>query len=356
MFLVLYNNTVTKLNRKSRGERQMRKIVPALVVSSMLLASPVFAAETIDLGSVDKTKAPAATETQKINVDIKGEALNLTNTAVADQITKMKANGPDWMKRTDISVQFQQNFKPTYSIETLQLIGTQTDRITTFTQFRVGNDLGEGVTANLGFGQRTLAEDKKSMFGENVFYDHAFKYGHARVGAGLEYFEGRNEYRANMYHAISGKKEVDATNHIFEKALSGYDAEIGTSLPNAPWAKVFIQGYAWDYTYTNDLKGYKLRSEIQVTPQFNLEFGYKHETGNVDAASGKYVKFMYTLGASGKAAMFEDGKEIFRSDETVTVEGKRFDKVKRENKIEVERWAEVTNTQGNLLHVAVKRQ
>lgn len=334
----------------------MKKIVPALVVSTMLMTAPAaFAAESIDLGHADKTQTVSTDEKSKaISIDVKSEAKNAGNTLIADQISKAKgaANAPFWLKNADISVTFGDGFKPQYSAETLFPVGKQTDRTTTFSQFRIGNDLGDGVTTNLGFGKRFLNEDKTNMTGVNVFYDHAFRYGHARVGAGVEYFEGKAEYRANMYHAISGAKEVDHVNHIFEKALSGYDVEAGTSLPNAPWAKLFITGYTWDYTYSDDAKGYKLRTEIQVTPELNIEYGYNHDN---KGTSGDYAKIMYNFGAKGKTAMFEPGKKVFRSDEKVTVESKRYNHVKRTNEIEVERWAEVTNSQGKLLHVSMAR-
>jgi len=316
----------------------MKKIVPAFVVSTMLLTAPAAFAvsnDSIDLGHADKAQATAAADVKSTQINTKSEAMSLGNGYIATQIGKAKSapNAPNWLKNADVSVQFGDGFKPQYSAETLFPIGTETDRTTTFTQFRIGNDLGVGVTTNLGFGKRFLNQDKTAMTGVNLFYDHAWKYGHDRVGAGAEYFQGTAEYRANVYHAISGEKEVDTVNHIFEKALSGYDVEVGTSLPNAPWAKVFIQGYIWDYTYSEDAKGYKLRTELQVTPEVNVEYGYNHDNKGTD---GNYGKIMYTFGQKGKSAMFEKGKPVFRSTDKVTVESKRYDKVKRENEIKVE--------------------
>ena len=301
-----------------------KTIIPAIVATSLLVSAPAFASDT----QSTSTKAGAAA---------------VSNAVIQQQIADAKANGPDWLKRVDISVQVQSGDKPVYSVETVQPIGKQSEHVTTFTQFRLGNDLTAGTVANIGLGKRFLSADKTTMTGVNAFYDYGFKYGHARVGGGLEYFAGQNEYRVNVYHAVSGEKEVDVTNHIFEKALSGADAEIGTSLPNAPWAKLYAGAYTWNRTYSDDERGYKVRTELQLTPQFNLEVGYAHD----NYTSGTYYKVMYSIGKKVPAA-FEDGKPVFRSADKVTVESKRLDKVRRENDIKVERYQKVDNGPGNI--------
>lgn len=303
----------------------MKKLVPALIASSMLLSSFAYAEE----------------------VSTKDNVTSISNSYIAQGIENLKGDhAPEWLKRTDIGFQFQTDGKPVYSIETVQPLGQQTDHITNFTQFRFGNDLSAGTVANIGFGHRILSNDKTSLFGINTFYDHGFRYGHARVGGGLEYFQGRNEYRANLYHAISGEKEVDRTNHIFEKALSGYDYSVGTSFKSAPWGKLYVTGFHWDYTYSNDANGYKVYSQLQVTPRLNLELGYWDDN---KGPGEKYAKVMYSLGNKGPA-MFEHNKSVFRNeDNKVTVENKRLDKVQRENDIKVETYQKVTTTTGTVI-------
>lgn len=310
-----------------------RKLLTALVLSTILSTTAFAANEPTN----PITQTPSQSMTSR-------EAANFaTNYVVADQISKMKENGPDWLKRTDITIHFETHQKPTYSIETIQPIGVQSDRITNFTQFRIGNDLSAGAVMNIGFGHRVLSSDKTNMTGVNVFYDYGFRYGHARIGAGAEYFQGRNEYRANIYHAISGEKEVDKVNHIFEKALSGYDASITTSFANAPWAKIGVTAFHWDYDYSDDANGYKIFTKVQVTPRVHMELGYWDDN---KGPGEKYVKVMYTLGDK-TPAMFENGKKVFRNeDKKVTVESKRLDKVQRENDIKVERYGK--NAGGNV--------
>ncbi|WP_312560653.1 inverse autotransporter beta domain-containing protein [Anaerospora sp.] len=303
----------------------MKKLVPGLIASSLLLSAVAVYAE---------------------EVSTKHSFVSIGNSYIAQEIQNLKGdNAPDWLKRTDIGFSFQTDGKPIYSIETVQPIGKQSNRITNFTQFRFGNDLSAGTVMNLGFGHRVLSLDKSSMFGMNAFYDRGFRYGHARIGGGVEYFQGRNEYRANVYHALSGEKEVDTTNHIFEKALSGYDYSIGTSFANAPWAKVYLTGFHWDYTYSNDANGYKVYTQLQVTPKLNLELGYWDDN---KGPGEKYGKLMYSLGNKGPA-MIEHNKPVFRNEDAeVTVESKRLDKVQRENDIRVERYQKVTTTTGTV--------
>lgn len=300
----------------------MKRTVWALIASSMLLSSIAHAGEvSAQEGFMSAGNAHISQGSQ----NLRGE------------------NALDWLKRTEIGLQFQTDYKPVYSVETVQPIGVQTEQTTHFTQFRLANDLTAGTIMNIGFGYRILSMDKSGMFGVNAFYDHGFRYGHARVSGGLEYFQGRNEYRVNVYHGISGGNEVGAVDDFFygfifkkfEKALSGYDYSMGTSFANAPWAKLYVKGYHWDYEHSDDANGYKVYSQLQVTPRLNMEIGYWDDNKR---HGEKYVKVMYSLGNKGPA-MFERGKPVFRNeDQKVTVESKRLDKVQRENDIRVEEY------------------
>jgi len=337
----------------------MKKALLALMVYQALTTS-VFAAETslvssdsVAIGSMNAKENPSAVETRSATINggqfLENQAISYGNDVVNRQIQQMTRgkNAPEWLKRTDISIQFTTDFKPIYSLETINPLGKMTDTVTTFYQFRFGNDLTAGTVANFGLGNRVLSNDKTSMFGTNIFFDHAFRHGHERIGGGLEYFQGRNEYRSNLYHAISGEKEIDSVNHIFEKALSGYDYEIGTSFAKAPWAKLYLKGYHWDYTYANDIDGYKVRTVLQVTSQFNTELGYYKDNG---ASGQKYIKVMYNLAEKSNApAMFEANKPVFRAGEDIKVENKRLDKVQRENDIRVETYQKVTGGGGTTI-------
>ncbi len=263
-----------------------------------------------------------------------GSAVNsLTNSVISNGINNYLhgENAKDWMKRTELQFYFRDNWKPVYSLETIQPL-YENDLSTVFTQFRLANTSDIGTTANLGFGYRRTNRAETNMYGINVFYDHGFKEGHARIGTGLEYFSGYHELHANAYHAVSGEKEIDRVNHIFEKALSGYDVEYGVTLPKAQWAKFYVQGFVWDYKHDDDAKGYRLATELQLTPNISAELGYVKESG---ASGEKYVKFMYNL-AGRDTSLFGHRKK--NKPLKLVMRDKRLQKVRRENDIRVERY------------------
>lgn len=254
---------------------------------------------------------------------------NIINSSINEYLHGKDAK--DWMKRTEVQFSFRDNWKPVYSVETIQPL-YENKLSTVFTQFRLANTSDIGTTANLGFGYRVTNSEETNLYGANVFYDHGFKEGHARVGAGLEYFQGYNEFRANVYHAVSGEKEVDKVNHIFEKALSGYDVEYGVTLPKAQWAKFYLQGFVWDYKHDDDAKGYRLATELQLTPNISTELGWVKESGE---SGEKYIKVMYNLAARDNA-LFGSKKE--NKPLKLVMRDKRLQKVRRENDIRVERY------------------
>lgn len=267
------------------------------------------------------------------SLDVSNAASNVSSNIINGSINEYLhgKDAKDWMRRTEVQLYFRDNWKPVYSVETIQPL-FEDELSTVFTQFRLANTSDIGTTANLGFGYRKTNEAETNMYGANVFYDHGFKEGHARVGAGLEYFQGYNEFHANVYHAVSGEKEVDKVNHIFEKALSGYDVEYGVTLPKAQWAKFYLQGFVWDYKHDDDAKGYRLATELQLTPNISTELGWVKESGE---SGEKYVKIMYNLAARDQA-LFGGKKE--NAPLKLVMRDKRLQKVRRENDIRVERY------------------
>lgn len=268
-----------------------------------------------------------------------------TNQAIQGGLSSLKANSDqEWLKRTDISVNMSNDFKPTYEVHTLQPIH-KTDKEATFYQLRIARNSDVGTTTNLGLGYRTTSDDKNKLYGVNVFYDEAWKYKHERVGLGLEYFVGKIETRANVYHGISGERLVDPTNSIFEKVVDGMDFEIGGEI--SPYAKLYVGGYQWDYKHTDDLRGYKVRSEVQLTNRVNVEVGYYHDSRHSDP----YAKLMYTLGDKNKPSLF--GKTQAKAVTKIDNSTKLLDKVQRENDIRVETYSKTPDGNGGLLIVTV---
>lgn len=304
----------------------MKKKLGVTLVPMLLMASPAFAQEVTN-----------------------SDVMTYGNALVSKQVEQMKQNGPDWLKHADLSITFDEKMKAQYSLETVIPFHQSMDKVqTTFTQFNISNGNYEGTVANLGLGYRKLLDNKTKMFGVNTFFDYGFRYKHERVGLGTEYFFGVAEARANVYHGISGERVVgnDNGSPIFEKVVDGFDYEVGMPLPHMPYMKVFVQGFQWDYKYQNDEVGYRVRSEIQVTPRFNLEVGYVDSNHTKD----KYAKVMYDLVSKKTPAMFGEGQPIVRPErwEAKNLESKTLDKVKRENDIKVERYEKVVTNGGTI--------
>nr|WP_092074414.1 inverse autotransporter beta domain-containing protein [Dendrosporobacter quercicolus]NSL49891.1 inverse autotransporter beta domain-containing protein [Dendrosporobacter quercicolus DSM 1736]SDM94066.1 Invasin beta-domain of outer membrane [Dendrosporobacter quercicolus] len=233
----------------------------------------------------------------------------------------------DWLERTDLGLRLQADGTPVYVIETVQPLGDPAERITSLTQFRLGNDTG-GLVANAGIGRRILSADKASMYTVSIFYDYGFDHGHERIGGSIEYTRGRNKYQANLYYAISEARAVNSSNSLYERALSGYDYSVGTTLAYAPWAQFYIKGFGWNHRDLADDVDFKVYTQLQVTPRLNIEWGYLDNDGE------HYGKILYSLGTKGPA-MIEKGKRIFRNEGERLFFEPRLEKLPHKNEIYV---------------------
>ena len=275
---------------------------------------------TLDKGDTEEAHAAftSAGDTDK-NLTGKEKALTFTNSLWAYFLKNGKNSGPQWLKTADFSFQLNDNNKPVYSFETIQPFGeVNKNGALWFWQGRYANQGNSSNTANLGVGWRKLAEDKKSLFGLNAFYDYGFQYKLARVGVGTEYFNKQAEYRFNWYHPVSGDRQTGVSYldsgilYSYIRAVEGFDFELGTAVPDAPWWKVYAGGFYWDNKHNADEKGYKLRSAMQLTPRFSLEVGYTKSNQTSDA----YGKIMYNLADVNGLSFWDnlaskvDGKDI----------------------------------------------
>jgi Inverse autotransporter, beta-domain len=184
------------------------------------------------------------------------------------------------------------------------------------------------TTANFGLGYRNLAYDKKLLLGINSFYDQEFPYNHQRMSVGGEIRTTIAELNTNYYVGLSDWKDVG--NDTYEKALGGYDAELGISLPYMPSAKLRAKTFRW----------YGLEGADDLTGQTysiggKLPHGFAVEAGHTDynsLSSENYVKLTLDL---VQAFSDHNNKSLlidvpYRLD---SMEDQRFDKVRRENRI-----------------------
>mgnify|MGYP000649281103 FL=1 len=241
------------------------------------------------------------------------------------------AKGKPWMRRTTLSFQFQEGWKPLYSVETVQPLGHYDDqsRHVWFTQQRISRASDIGTTLNVGVGYRRISKDDRRLYGAYLFYDHRFLRHHDRLSGGLEYMSGESEFRFNWYGSASDERVLDANLHTLERVANGYTLEYGKTFKNARWARVYVEGYHWNQERQADKNGLRVGSELQLIPRISVDMGYNKPEHN---SGGAYGKITFRL--AGSPVAWYGGKHSVES--AMSVRSKMLSLVRRHNTIWVE--------------------
>ena len=241
------------------------------------------------------------------------------------------AKGKPWMRRTTLSFQFQEGWKPLYSVETVQPLGHYDDqsRHVWFTQQRISRASDSGTTLNVGVGYRRISKDDHRLYGAHLFYDHRFLRHHDRLSGGLEYMSGESEFRFNWYGSASDERVLDANLHTLERVANGYTLEYGKTFKNARWARVYVEGYHWNQERQADKNGLRVGSELQLTPRVSVDMGYNKPEHN---SGGAYGKITFRL--AGSPVAWYGGKH--RVEGAMSVRSQMLSLVRRHNTIWVE--------------------
>ena len=241
------------------------------------------------------------------------------------------AKGKPWMRRTTLSFQFQEGWKPLYSVETVQPLGHYDDRSRDvwFTQQRISRASDIGTTLNVGVGYRRISKDDRRLYGAHLFYDHRFLRHHDRLSWGLEYMSGESEFRFNWYGSASDERILDANLHTLERVANGYTLEYGKTFKNARWARVYVEGYHWNQERQADKNGLRVGSELQLTPRVSVDMGYNKPEHN---SGGAYGKITFRL--AGSPVAWYGGKHSVEG--AMSVRSKMLSLVRRHNTIWVE--------------------
>lgn len=267
---------------------------------------------------------------QYSDVDAVNRAINavaMSNVSNAMYGTK----GKPWMRRTTLSFQFQEGWKPLYSVETVQPLGHYDDksRGVWFTQQRISRASDIGTTLNVGVGYRRISKDDRRLYGAHLFYDHRFLRHHDRLSGGLEYMSGESEFRFNWYGSASDERVLDANLHTLERVANGYTLEYGKTFKNARWARVYVEGYHWNQERQADKNGLSVGSELQLTPRVSFDMGYNKPEHN---SGGAYGKITFRL--AGSPVAWYGGKHSVEG--AMSVRSKMLSLVRRHNTIWVE--------------------
>ena len=228
---------------------------------------------------------------------------------------------------TETSIDLRENHKPDFSILAVREL-EKNDNGNFFTQFSLFNtekNNRERIVGNLGFGKRTLSDDKLMMTGFNGFLDLDDS-GNTRASLGLEARNAVLEFNSNYYLGIADAED--------EKVLDGYDLRLASQIPYLHWADAFVNSYAWQGEDRDDIKGTKLGSEMYLSPTFSLEVAFddKDKAGLEDEWYAK-LQFVYP---PRDGATAQDGISDTMWREEKDMSGQLLTKVKRQNKIMIE--------------------
>ncbi len=154
---------------------------------------------------------------------------------------------------------------------------------------------GREQEISAGLVMRRLSPYQRLIVGLNTYFDARRTHDRntfSQVGAGVEVLSPRLDFRANLYHSLSGVKllkecvtteprdeggsriTTTTMRRRYEEALDGFDAEVGVWLPVlSRWAPTALYAgyYRFNSDYSDDLKGARVRVESRVHPNVTLD-------------------------------------------------------------------------------------
>jgi len=262
------------------------------------------------------------------NADIKSATLNKLSSAVQSLIPGEGV--------TEVSLDFNDGDEDQLNFSILGVRDiNSTDDSNTFTQFSLMNQEINGeerIIGNLGFGYRKLFYENSFMFGNNAFYDRDLTDGQSRLSLGLEAKASVLEVTANRYIKNSNSEIVKGDR---EQVLSGWDYNLTTQIPKAPWARINYNGYKWEAEKGSaDLKGNIYSLELDVTKSVEIVASLDESfLGSVDDETSLNINYFYPP-RDKIMAMTEGFSNNFF--EKANMEHKLREKVRRRNKLVME--------------------
>ena len=271
-----------------------------------------------------------------LEVSASGNTDRLKDTIIDKTIQKFEEGFNSLFTNTELTIEGRTAADPNFTLLTINPI-SENDAEGNLTFFQ-GSIIRQNNrdTLNLGIGYRQLSDDKKWIYGINAFHDYENTYGHSRWSIGTELRSSAFEVNANKYFAISGAKI--GRNGNTERALDGYEIEVGGQVPYVPSAKVFAKQWKWEGYQTSDTKGktYSLQINAPIAPNITLEAGTKDFDTGTDV---DFVNLTYHIAFGGDVSQQDDVIPSLIADQafnTSSMKDKMLEKVRRKNQIVIQ--------------------
>jgi adhesin/invasin len=327
-------------------------VVFTLFISLIVLLFTLSAANADVLELDLKSKEKLTKFSQNISLSVKSNiskspeqaALGLLDASIDYLMPGIGKNAPDWMKRIELEWQIRENFASEYAITTVQPLWESNDfQDTIFTQLSLrryelfGRDRD---VANIGLGYRRLIFNDTVLMGANNFYDYEFDLNHQRTSLGFEAKWAGLDFSTNKYWGLSNGHTDDQKLGVEEEPLDGHDIELTSQVPYLPWAKVTGRRYWWKTkTASEDIKGWEASINMDLLQNLQIEAGVNSDNFIKDNNNNEvYImsRFHFNFNRPITAS-----SQVISTDPWLMRDMKdfRLDKVKRENKIIVERRA-----------------
>ena len=263
-----------------------------------------------------------------VNADVTSQALNKVSEKLSNLISGEGI--------TEVSLDYNDGDEDQLNFSILGVRDIQaTDNSNFFTQFSLMNqeiNSSGRIIGNLGLGYRILSRDKSLMVGYNTFYDRDLTHGQDRLGLGIEVKGSILDLTANSYTKISNSEVVNGSR---EQVLSGWDFNLTSQVPRAPWARINYNGYKWEAEKGSlDQKGNIYSLELDVTSSVEVVASLdKSSLNGVDDETSLSINYIYP--PKEKSMVMSDGlsSDMF---EKSNMEQKLKEKVRRRNKMVME--------------------
>ena len=190
-----------------------------------------------------------------------------------------------------------------------------------------GLESDERIDANFGLVYRSNL-NADTVAGGSFFYDHDFKRGHKRLGAGVDVQSGIMHFAVNYYHPTSNWRK-GRENHE-EQALQGADFSLGFLLD-----RVRLNSTLGVWRYEDSIEqgkddwrpSFDVEGGFQVLPGVFLKGGYEYHKGRNSPGSRWHAGLAFRFSLPG----FEGAK--IKSESTVAPRPSLWQTVRREKRI-----------------------